>query len=244
MDKKKLIIIIIIGVVLLGVGVGAYHFINQKPEDEPEKEVNKDALLFKQQYEELNGTENGDKTIRSITIPEDNPFVYVPAEEIVQMIKDEKSFYVYFGFAACPWCRSMLPTFIEVAEANKVDKIYYVDILDIRDTLEVNSKGKVETTKEGTDAYYELLELLDDVLSDYALNDSKGKAVKTKEKRIYAPNIVAIEEGKPVGFTEGISPKQEDAYGKLTSEMKKDMYELIEEVIKSVGSGVCTEQGC
>ena len=58
-----------------------------------EKKVEKtDALKFKEEYEKVNGEEVYGKKARELDIPEDNPFVYATAEEVVEMIEDEKTF--------------------------------------------------------------------------------------------------------------------------------------------------------
>ena len=87
-----------------------------------------DSIKFKEEYESLNGKKYKNKKIRDVKIEKDNPFVYKTAEEIVDLIENGESFIVYFGFSKCPWCRSMIETFIKTAKENNIDKIYYVDI--------------------------------------------------------------------------------------------------------------------
>lgn len=193
-----------------------------------------DSIKFKEDYEKLNGTTNNNKTIRTIEIPSDNPFKYKNADEIVQAIDNKESFVVYFGFNSCPWCRSVVPTLIEVAKDLKIDSIYYVDVKEIRDVLELDDDNNVITKTKGSDGYYKLLTSLDSVLADYELTAENGDKIKTKEKRIFAPNIIAIVDGKPVKLTSGISSKQNDAYMELSDEMKDDMYKNINEVLELV----------
>ena len=196
---------------------------------------NKDAQKFKNDYESINGKENASgKVHRSITIDENNPFAYATAEEIVKKIESKETFYVYFGDKLCPWCRSVIEKSIEVAKEKNIKTIYYVPIWDedgneiLRDRLKVNDEGKLETVKEGTEAYKKLLELLDNVLSDYSLTDKDNKKVDTKEKRIYAPNFIYIENGEAKKLTEGISEKQSDSREELTEEILKDEQEQFE----------------
>ena len=193
-----------------------------------------DALKFKEEYESLNGVENENngKTFRTVNIPEDNPIIYKEASDIVEMIENNESFVVYFGFAKCPWCRSIIETLINVANDYNVDTVYYVDVYDIRDTLKLDEDNNIVTDKEGTEDYMKLIELLDNVLSDYTLTDSDGDKVLTGEKRIYAPNIVAIINGKTEKLETGISDNQEDGYQDLTDEILEDSYEKISSVIK------------
>ena len=192
-----------------------------------------DASKFKSEYEKLNGTKskNG-KNIRKLDIDKENPFVYKTPNDIISMMNNKESFVVYFGFPSCPWCRSILPSLISVAKDYDVSKIYYVNIYDIRDTKEIDETGKIITTKEGTKEYNILLEKFKNVLSDYVLINEKNKEVKTGEKRIFSPNIIAVVNGKAKKITTGISDKQDDGYMELTEEMKNDMYKSIEKVIK------------
>ena len=217
-------------------------------EDNSKKEtkVNKtDAVKFKEEYEELNGSRNDSgKVIRVVSIPEDNPIVYSTAEEISKMIDDKESFYVYFGFSKCPWCRSMIEQMFKAASAKNVDKIYYVDVLDIRDVLELNDDGSVKTKTEGDKNYMKLIEQLGDVLSDYTLNDSEGNEVKTGEKRIYAPNIIAVKDGKAEQLEEGTADGLEDPYSELSDEMINNSYEKLECIFKCLEDKVCTKNAC
>lgn len=172
---------------------------------------------FKEDYESLNETSG----YRKVNISSKNPYELVEAGEIVNMINEKKTFYVYFGFSACPWCRSVVEKSIEVAKDNNIDKVYYVDILDIRDKL-VYEEGELKINQKGTDDYYKLLDLLSDVLSDYELYDEDNNLIETNEKRIYAPNFVYLKKGEAIKLVEGISSKQTDSYMELTDEILKD----------------------
>lgn len=195
-----------------------------------------DALKFKEEYEALNGVENENngKKYRKVHVSDDNPFVYKEASDIVKMINNKESFIVYFGFAKCPWCRSIISNLIEVAKDYNIDTIYYVDVYDIRDVLKLDDNNEVVTDKEGSKGYQDLIKLLDDVLSDYELTDSDGNKVSTGEKRIYAPNVVSIINGKALKLETGISDDQTDGYQELTEEMLDESYEKLESVIQEL----------
>ena len=151
-----------------------------------------DALKFKEEYEKNNGVKNEkyNVTIRTVNIPEDNPMVYATAEEIIKKIDNKETFVVYFGFSDCPWCRSVIEELIHVAQDLKVEKVYYVDVKELRDVKELDENNNVVTSKEGDEHYMKLLEKLDSVLDDYTLTDKDGNEVSAGEKRIYAPNVV------------------------------------------------------
>lgn len=195
--------------------------------------TNSDAIKFKQEYEQLNNKENesGTNKNRSITIPKNNPIIYAKAGDIIKKIQNEETFAVYFGFEECPWCRSVLPNLLKAASDLKIDKIYYVNIKDIRDTIEYKD-GELKTQKSGTNDYYKLLKLLDNVLDEYKVTDDDNNEKNTNEKRIYAPNVVAVVNGKAEKLTSGISTKQTDAYMKLTDKMNKESYNDFKCVLK------------
>ena len=209
----------------------------------------KDSDKFKEEYELQNGKKSkSGKEYRKVSSPEDNPVVYATAEEISKKIDNKETFIVYFGFSTCPWCRSVIEELIKCANDSDVDKIYYVDIKDIRDTREINKDGEIETTKEGTKGYMELLDKLDEVLDEYTVTvtDSEEDEISLEEKRIYAPNLVAVVNGKATKLEDGISDKLTDPYMELTDEIKKDIYGKFKCVFKCLEEAetVCTTKAC
>lgn len=229
-----ILFIIIIGIVIF--------FVVDKKDN---VNINSDASKFKQEYEKVNGEESyGGNITRELNIPEDNPFIYKSAGDIVKMINDKETFVVYFGFSTCPWCRSVLPTAIEVFDDLDINEVYYVDVKEIRDVLEATEDGEVVTKTEGSKDYYKLLELLDGVLDNYSLYDSEGNEVNSNEKRIYAPNFVSVVDGKPTKLETGISDNQEDAYMELGDEIKKDMYDKLKCSIECIKENkkMCTNK--
>ncbi len=225
--KKK--ICIGIGVLSVILVLGGIFFLMKR-----EERVTSDAIRFQEEYESLNQTirEKDGQEIRSIQIPKNNPIIYQEASKIVQRIHQKESFIVYFGFSDCPWCRSVVPTLLEVAKDYDIHPIYYVDIKEIRDTIILDENNKLVTEVEGTEAYYELIELLQEVLSNYTLKDSKGNQIETGEKRISAPNIVKVENGIAVSMTSGISAKQTNGYMTLTDDMLQETYEKFENLFQ------------
>lgn len=214
---KKIVSVLLIFVVLLGVtGCG------------------KEEKNFKKEYESL----NNDSDYRSVSIPKKNPIVYASANEIVEKLKNNETFYVYFGSIYCPWCRSVIEKALEVANNKKIDKIYYVEIWDgkhneiLRDTFELNDKGEAIATKVGTEDYYELLNRLNPVLDDYILTNDKGEKIPCSEKRIFAPTFIYVENGKAIRKETGISSKQKSSKEDLTDEIKEDEENKFNEFFK------------
>ena len=246
MDKKNKIVLIIIALVtMIVVGVCAYAIINH----EKENQANgiSDALKFKNEYEELNGNVNSNNdTYPTVTISENNTVKYVSDTEAVELLKEETG-VIYFGFANCPWCRSMITTLTNVAKENKTT-IYYLDILNIRSKRELvkqenSEKSEVSVKDKGTDSYYTLLELLDSKLTDYYLIDEDGKKYDTGEKRLYAPTVVAFDKGKIKGFHEGTVDSQENGYTKLTEKQETELNKKFTTLIKSIKNS-CSSIKC
>ena len=206
-----------------------------------------DGIKFKEEYEKLNGKKNDQgKKYREITIDSKNKIVYKTTEEVLDLIDKKKSFVLYFGFDTCQWCRSVVPTLASISkELNQ--EVYYIDVKDIRDTFELDDDNKPKLVKKGSKDYSKLLEKLEPVLEDYTLTDSDNNEIKVGEKRIYAPSIVSVIDGKAKELTTGISDKQTDGYMKLTKEMEKDTYNKIKKVLKQVSdkSNTCyLDKGC
>ena len=183
-----------------------------------------DGIKFKEEYEKLNSKKNDQgKKYREITIDSKNKIVYKTTEEVLNLIDKKKSFVLYFGFDTCPWCRSVVPTLASISkELNQ--EVYSIDVKDIRDTFELDDDNKPKLVKKSSKDYSKLLEKLEPVLEDYTLTDSDNNEIKVGEKRIYAPSIVSVIDGKAKELTTGISDKQTDGYMKLTKEMEKDTY--------------------
>lgn len=197
------------------------------------KNDNKAAKEFKEDYEEINDKEakNG-KKYRSITLSEYNKFVETTPEEIVKMIDNQETFYIYFGSRICPKCRSVLEKADEVSRLNDIEKIYYIDVWDddgneiFRDKYEIDENNQPVRTIEGTKEYNILLEKFNAFLRDYKITGAQGEEIDTGEKRIYAPNFVYIEKGKIKRLATGKSDLQKDFWGEFTEEILKDEEEI------------------
>lgn len=234
--KKKVLLIVLVILTLLVTGCSF-----------KEKKELTDAEMFKQEYESINNKKNkkSGKKNRTVTISKDNPFIYSTVEEIVDKINKKKSFIVYFGFKDCPWCRSIIEELVKSAKDKEVSTIYYVDISNIRDEKEVDDNGNINTIKEGSEAYKKLLDQLAKVLDDYTITKD-NKEISAEEKRIYAPNIVAISNGEALQLETGIRDDFKDPYAKLTKKDKKYAYNKFSCLFKCFEeeSTVCQKNSC
>ena len=256
MNKKKVLGIALIFVIFKGlVTTIVYIFTELKEETDIniQQIENTDAKKFKSEYESLNGQEVKEGVnYRTLTIDENNPIKYATASDIVNKIDNKESFIVYFGFDTCPWCRSIIESMMESAKTNNVSTIYYVDVKNIRDVYTLNEKNEAVRTTEGTEGYYNLLNRLDGVLEDYApLSYKETKKVRGKktevtsyvelnEKRIYAPNIVLVKEGKALLLTTAISDDMKNPYMELTDELKKYSLDEFDKIFKEANESTTT----
>ena len=240
MEKSNKIYMIVIFVcAALVIGLCGYAIITHKDEKIS------DAIKFKNEYESLNGVVNEatDNKYIEVSIDEENPMVYKTGKEILDVFKNEDA-VIYFGFAACPWCRNAVPVLLDAAKELDVDKIYYVDILNIRDTYKFSGSIEPEQTKKGTDAYYEILKFLDKKLEKFYVKDEAGNMYDTGVKRLYAPTVVGVKGGKIVGFHESTIESQTDPYELLDEKGKSELKNEYKKIIESVNekNNVCKDK--
>ena len=185
---------------------------------------NSDSYKFKVEYESINNKDNGHgNKYRELNIPEYNPMVYQTTSDIVKRVENKETFIVYFGFKECPWCRSVIEQLINAAKDKNIEKIYYVDVKDIRDVKQIDEDNNILTVQEGDKDYLTLIENFSNVLSDYTLTKDNEK-INIGEKRIYAPNIVVVSHGEAVQMEEGTPESLTDPYAKLTKKQKEEIY--------------------
>lgn len=240
---KTLLAGLIIIVALVGV------FFAYKNKDNDNKDNNKvvltaDEKKFKEEYESLNGTtKSNGTTVTDVEIIKDNNIEYITIDEAADIL-DSGSGLIYFGFAACPWCRNAVPELLTAMSNSNLDKIYYVNVRpgddaeqDIRDLYTLNDRNKARKTKDASQSYYDILLSLANELSDYVLVTEKGKKVNTGEKRLYAPTVVAVLNGEIVGFHEGtVDNHEKDENGDLRALTKAEKEKLRTEYTKIISS--------
>ncbi len=239
MDKdKKMFLGILLLLFMFMIFVGIIAFRDKKVESI----VNSDSINFKNEYESLNNVvrEKDGKTIREISIDTNNPVDILTEEETVSLLESGTGI-IYFGFPDCPWCRSMLPVLLKTLDNMSIERLYYLNVADIRDTLSLGDKNKVEVKEEGTKGYYKILELLDDVLEPYYLTSEDGKKIDTKEKRLMAPTVVAVKDGKVVDIHVGTVESHESGYDELSIEQQEELQNRFMELIRKVYEVDCDE---
>ena len=175
---------------------------------------NASSIEFKMEYESLNNNSN----YTNVSLASDNPFLYITDELLVEKIENEEDLVVLFGYSKSNDTRDIIENIVKVSKELKIDKIYYLDILDIRDLIE-EEDGNIVIKEEGSASYYKLLELLDDYLDDYIV---AGEVV---EKRIYSGSILVVKDKEIKGFKK-IKSNLEN-----TSEKDQEIYKMISELL-------------
>lgn len=228
--KSNKVLYIIIGIcVLLVIGLCIFLVINHK------EEVLSDAEKFKQEFEQYNGLtyeDTNDKLI-DVEIPNNNPFVYKTGKEIVEIMQGEDA-YILFGYASCPLTRAAIEVLIETAKEENIDKIYYVDIKNMRDEY-VPGEGIIpEQTKEGTEAYYEILNIFGSKLDKYYVaSDDNFYLFDTGVTRLLSPTLVAVSKGKVISMHAELTDDYEEN-SELTEEEKEELSKDYKDVFESL----------
>lgn len=220
-NKIKAIIGIVIIVVI---GVIGYLIYKNNSEDKTEYTITNDSLKFKEEYESLNGKDTGYKqTYQTLDIKSYNPMLYSNYNEIFEIL-EKGTGIIYFGFPECPWCRNLVPVLVSSALESKVDKIYYLNIKEDRNTLTLTKKGKIKTEKQGNENYLKLVDILKDYLPVYdGLNDETIK-------RIYLPTVIFVKDGKIIGVQESLESYQKrvenNPFDPMTEAEQKELSDI------------------
>lgn len=145
MNKKaKVITGVIVVIILVIMG----YFMFSKKDDGPSYTITNDSLKFKEEYESLNGKDNGNgKNYLSIDIKSYNPISYSNYEEIFDIL-DKGTGVIYLGFPECPWCRNLVPVLVDSALEEKVSPIYYLNISSDRNTLSLTKRVKLRLKRK------------------------------------------------------------------------------------------------
>lgn len=234
MIKKAVIKVSLLVILAIVSSIVIYNYFDKNKTNEIS--ITEDEKKFKNEYESLNGKKNASgKEYSNVEIVEDNGIVYASYSEIKKVIT-EGTGVIYFGYPECPWCRNAVPMLLQAASNTGLDKIYYFNAKEMRDTKELDVNGNVVTTKEGTKEYYELVELLSSVLGEYeGLNDESIK-------RLYFPTVVFIKNGVIVGCHIDTLPSQTDPRVPLNEEQKGELVNIYTNNITKISDDVCDDK--
>ena len=204
--KKRIFIVTII----LTLTVFAFYYIYKNS-------VNHDALMIKNSYESVNGE------YKSMYIDSNADIKNISEKEAVEKI-ESSSGVIFIGYNKCEYCRETLSVILDVLSDNNME-LMYLDGENLRDEYIVKNDS-LKKNIYASASYYKLLDLLDDYIDPYIIEDD-GKKYDTKEKRIELPTVIFISNGKVVGFY--TSSKEED-YKELYKKFENDLVKIDGEV--------------
>lgn len=213
MKNKKLIIGLILILILIIGAITTYILIQNS----------KDSYKFKKEYESYNNKsweyEGKKGKYLNIEINKDNPIIYLNDENIVKELKEGDKI-IYFGFPDCNWCRAALPVLLKSAEENGVEKIYYYDFGEVREAFEKNKNN------EKAKIYQQIIEVLDsNITSTFESGAKKG------EKRLSAPTVVLMKDGKVSSFHYRTVESHQNYNKNLTTEEYNELYKIYEDMM-------------
>ena len=224
MKKIKEILIFCILVIVIGIAMATVVIkIEQKSnEDNADKEnINsestsnitptEDALRFKKEYEDVNGTirEKDGMLFNNVDIPEQNPIQYINIDEFVDILNN-KSGIVFLSSPTCPYCRASISSLLKAAKELKMTTIYYYDIS--KDENETDSENEIQELKR----YGIITE-----------NEEGKNAWKI-------PQLLNIKDKKIVSSANGAMYELENGqttYDKLTQTQENDIYNIYKKVL-------------
>ena len=228
--KNKVLYIVIGLCVLLVIGLCIFLVINHK------EEVLTDAEKFKQDFEQYNGLtyEDTNESVIDVSIPSDNPFIYKTGKEIVDILNNEDA-YILFGYSSCPLTRAAIETLIAAAEEENIATIYYVDIRDIRDEF-VPGEGIIpEQTKEGSEAYYEIVNFFGSRLDEYYVSSEDGFYLyDTGVRRVLSPTLATVSGGKVIDMNQELVDSYTYNNEELNDEQKEELKDIYKEILTSL----------
>lgn len=207
------------------------------------QDFNTDSIKFKDEYEKLNGVKAYGNTYQTLDIASNNPIKYSNYDEILDIIEN-KTGIIYLGFPKCPWCRTALPVLLDAAKENNIETIYYMDILNERDSYIykdgklVYDKDEEGNEKKGTKGYFKLLKALDSHLSDYVISH-EGKSYEVGEKRIYAPSVIFVKDGNILGIHVSTVESQTNPFEALDKDQYEELYSIYESYILKLYNNSC-----
>lgn len=213
MKNKKLVIALTTAIVLI-IGLVTTYILIQN---------NKDSYKFKKEYESYNNKsweyEGNKGKYLNIEIEKDNPIIYLNDDNIVDELKKGDKI-IYFGFPDCNWCRSAIPVLLDAARENGVEKIYYYNFGEVRESFEK------DTNKEKTQIYQQIIDFLGNhITSTFETGAKKG------EKRLSAPTIVLIKDGKVESLHYRTVESHQNYNKNLTKEEYSKLYKIYEKMM-------------
>ena len=151
-------------------------------------------------------------TTESGPVVQNGDLVEVSMKEVLQKFKDNESFYVYFGYEACPWCKEAKPILKkQIKKANM--NVYYVKTRD----------------KDGNRLYSEKQRKQ---LVKYISKYMKKNKDENNKLWLYVPLLVKVDDGKTVDGHQGTIKGHNAKERKMTNTEKKKLNKIYTELLQ------------
>lgn len=92
--------------------------------------------------------------------------------DIINLLNSKERAVIVFSFPECPWCQAAIPYLNEIAKEQKYEKVYYLNILEIRE-------GNTE---------------------EYQTIFNKIRYDIGNPEKINAPTVIVIDQGSVLGY--------------------------------------------
>ena len=160
--------------------IGMYNLVSMASkkeavqQQEKSSEKNKDALVIKKEYEDLN------EDLIKVNLSESNLYFYADEEAINKLF--EGNGILYFGNPKSNASRKNIALLDEVVSSTSINKVYYLDITKLNDGYLNNLKEKLKTkTINAGEAYLiKMGEVIDTIKVD-KFDNSRELTDKEKE---------------------------------------------------------------
>ncbi len=224
MKKKLKIILGLLSILLIGIVVIISFIIISKEES------------FKEAYEKNNGelSAYSNKEYLEVNIDKNNKIEEITYADVLNKLENGENFVVFFGFPTCPWCRLIVEQLVNVSNNDDIETVYYVNIEDTRNSIEVDENGNLKTIKSGDEDYLKLIDNISYILNDYIVYDEEGTMFDTNMQRIFAPNIIVFDNKEAIYITSGVDDSISDPYSIPTDEQSLNIQKNIENVLKMI----------
>ena len=210
---------------------------NQQPAL-PATELPASDQSVKNAFEALNGqTAANGQAYMEVHIPEDSLFEPINEEDALQLLESGTGVLI-FEFPECPWCRNMMPVVNEAAKEMALSKLYTFNIREERNQITLGDDGALVTVNEGTEFYRKVLELLGESASVYdGLNDESIR-------RIYAPTVFVIENGKVLSSHVSTVDSQSDPFIPLTDAQHQELLDIYKGMFEIISPVCLPDDAC
>ena len=199
--KSEKIVITVLGILLVISIIVIGYLMIKINENSINIEYSEDAIMFKYNYERLNGKKNSDGNVyNTLSIAINNPIKYVNLEELVNIIDTEDGI-IYISSPTCPYCRATVETLLQVVKDLNISKIYYYEIFTGNDVANYDELMKEleekEIVKVNNDSKYswgvpvllqtrngEIISKINGVSYELEENQSKYDSLNEEQKEI------------------------------------------------------------